>query len=63
VAIATLGTNFTGAVTTIPQSAALGRWFGGGVIITPGSNISIQTGVASGASGLFCEFIWEEEDE
>lgn len=63
VAIALLGVNLTGAITTIPTLATLGRWFCGAVLIQPGTNISIQTGVASGASGTFCEYIWEEVSE
>lgn len=63
VGVCILGTNYTGAVTTTPQAQALYRWLMAPIIIAPGTNVSIQTGVASGASGLFCEFIWEEEDE
>lgn len=63
VAICLLGVGLTGAITTVPHLQTLGRHFGRGVAIPPGTNISIQTGVASGASGTFCEFIWEEEDE
>lgn len=63
VAIALLGVNLTGAITTIPTLETLGRWFNKGIILAPGSAISIQTGVASGASGMFCNYIWEEEDE
>lgn len=62
VAIALLGTGLTGAITTIPHIQTLGRWFSGGLIVAPGTAISIQTGVASGASGTFCEYIWEEQD-
>lgn len=62
VAISILGVGLTGAITTVPQIQALGRWFNGAVLIEPGTNISIQTGVASGASGTFCEYIWEEQD-
>lgn len=63
VAICLLGVGLTGAITTIPQLQTLGRHFNRSVAITPGTNLSIQTGVASGASGTFCEYIWEEEDE
>lgn len=62
VAIAILGVLKTGAITTIPEQAAMGRHFNGSVILTPGCNLSIQTLVASGASGLLCEFVWEECD-
>lgn len=60
VAISLLGVGLTGAITTTPQAQTLGRWYNGSVIVEPGQAISIQTGVASGASGMFCEYIWEE---
>lgn len=60
VAIASLGVGLTGAITTVPVVATLGRWFNGGILLQPGCNLSIQTGVASGASGTLCEYIWEE---
>ena len=63
VAIALLGMGLTGAITVAPQIQTLERWFNGSVILTPGTNISVQTGVASGASGTFIEFIWEEVAE
>jgi hypothetical protein len=63
VAIAILGAGLTGAITTTPSVGAIDRWFNGSVILKPGTNISIQTSTASGASGLLCEFIWEEVDE
>lgn len=62
VAIASLGVMLTGAITTALALGTLGRWFGGAVTIEPGTNLSIQTGVASGALGLFSEYIWEEID-
>lgn len=60
VGLALLGVGLTGAITTIPAIGAIGRWFNGAVILEPDTAVSIQTGVASGASGQFCEFIWEE---
>lgn len=60
VAVSILGALLTGAITTIPHQNVLERWFNGSIIIAPGTNLSIQTGVASGAAGLFCEYIWEE---
>jgi hypothetical protein len=63
VAIAILGAGLTGAITTVPSVQSIERWFNGSVILKPGTNISIQTSTASGASGLLCEFIWEEVDE
>lgn len=62
VAVSLLGTMLTGAITTALTGPTLGRWFNGGLLISPGTNISIQTLVASGASGLLCEYIWEETD-
>jgi len=63
VALSILGVGLTGAITTTPTSPPIGRWFDGSLIIKPGASMSIQTGVASGASGMFCEYIWEEVDE
>lgn len=60
VAIALLGVMLTGAITTLTTNPTMGRWFAGAVTIEPGTNISIQTLVASGANGLLCEYIWEE---
>jgi hypothetical protein len=62
VAVSLLGMGLTGAITTIPQLQTLGRWFDGSIILKPNTNISLQTGVASGASGMFCEYVWEEID-
>ncbi len=63
VGIALLGVGLTGAITTIPALQTLGRWFDGGLVISPGTAISIQTSAASGASGTFLEYMWEEDDE
>jgi len=60
VAVAILGVGLTGAINTVPAAPPVGRWFDGSLVVIPGANISIQTGVASGASGMFCEYIWEE---
>jgi hypothetical protein len=60
VGISILGVGLTGAITTLPSIQAVGKQFEGSIILSPGTNASIQTGVASGASGMFCEFIWEE---
>lgn len=62
VAVAILGAALTGAITTAPTQQPCGRWFNGAVVIEPGCNVSVQTGIASGASGMFIEFIWEEVD-
>lgn len=63
VGLCLLGMGLTGAITTTPQLQTLGRWFDGGVLLQPGSNVSVQTSTASGASGMWSEFIWEEQDE
>lgn len=60
VAIGLLGAGLTGAITTTPHKQALGKWVNGGIILQPGTNLSIQTSTASGASGTLCEYIWEE---
>ena len=60
VGLSLLGVGLTGAITVIPFAQTIERWFNGGIIVEPGQAISIQTGVASGASGMFCEYIWEE---
>lgn len=61
VAIDQLGVGLTGAITTLPHLPPLEKWYYGAVLIEPGTAISLQTGVASGASGMFCAYIWEEE--
>jgi hypothetical protein len=60
VGLALLGCGLTGAITTVPSVTPIGRWLDGSIILAPGAAVSIQTGAASGASGTFCEFIWEE---
>jgi hypothetical protein len=60
VAVGILGVGLTGAITTVPHLQTLGRWFDGSIVLQPGAALSLQTGVASGASGMFCEYIWEE---
>ena len=60
IAVATLGVGLTGAITTAPSAATLGRYFDGTLVLSPGSAISFQTSTASGASGFFGELIWEE---
>lgn len=62
VGICLLGVGLTGAITTVPFLQSLSRWFDGALVITPGTAISIQTSTASGASGTWCEYVWEEED-
>jgi len=60
IAIDILGVGLTGAITTIPGMMPYERWYNGSIIVTPGCAISLQTSTASGASGMFCSYIWEE---
>lgn len=62
VAISLLGAGLTGAVNLLPAAPVIGRWFNGALELMPGANLSLQTSSASGASGMWCEYIWEEED-
>ena len=62
VGVALLGSILTGAITTTPLVQTLERWFNGALVLIPNTALSIQTGVASGASGTFLEYIWEEVD-
>jgi hypothetical protein len=63
VGVAILGMGLTGAITTVPHIQTLERWFNGGLVLKPGCNLSIQTSAASGASGTWCEYLWEEVAE
>ena len=63
VGVAIVGVGLTGAITTTPAIATLGRFFDGSIILRPGSAISFQTSTASGASGFWGEFVWEEAPE
>ena len=60
IAIASIGVGLTGAITTLPVVPTVGRWFDGSLVLAPGSAISFQTSAASGATGFFGEFVWEE---
>ena len=62
VAIAILGMGSTSAVNLFPQIPVMGRWFNGAIEIMPGTNLSIQSSAASGAAGMWNDYIWEEED-
>jgi hypothetical protein len=60
VAIGLLGVGSTGAVVLLPTIPVMERWYNGALVLIPGSNLTIQTSAASGASGMLCEYIWEE---
>jgi len=60
VAIDLLGVGLTGAITTVPALAPMGKWYNGGMLIQPGTNLSIQTSTASGTNATLCVYIWEE---
>ena len=60
VAIDLLGVGLTGAITTVPALAPMAKWYNGGTLIQPGTNLSIQTSAASGTSGMLCVYFWEE---
>lgn len=61
VAIATLGlVPGTLAVNSQNPFYVIGREFAGSVILAPGSALSLQTSTASGAAGLWGEFMWAE---
>ena len=62
VAIDLLGVMLTGAITTIPALSPFTKWYFVPLLFQPGTNLSIQTLVASGASGLLCSYIWEEAE-
>ena len=60
VSIGTLGIGITGAITVATTSPVHGRWYDGGLILGPNTALTVQTLTASGALGLWCEYIWEE---
>jgi len=60
VAVGILGAGLTGAITTVPGMSPYERWYSGALVLTPGTNLSLQTSTASGASAMFCEYAWEE---
>lgn len=63
VAIHILGAAGTGAITVPLILPPLAQWFHGAIHLEEGMNLSIQTSAASGTSGLWCGFIYEEEDK
>lgn len=60
VAVLTLGALLTGAITTVPQVAALGGFIDGCLIMAPGSSLSFQASTISGAAGCHGCWVWEE---
>jgi hypothetical protein len=63
VGIDLLGSGLTGAITTTPVVQAMVKDYKGGLILTPGANLSVQTSTASGASSSLFAYTWEEIDE
>lgn len=59
-ALAILGAGLTGAITTIPTTAPLGRWFNGSIILGPGCSLSFQSSTVGPTTGTVGEWIWEE---
>lgn len=55
-----LGTGLTGAITTTPQIPGFFVDLEGSIIVPPGSWIATYTSTASGASGTFASFSYEE---
>lgn len=55
-----LGQGGTGAVNLLPSYPALFKWFDGILGVGPGGALSIQCAAASGASGTWATWIWEE---
>ncbi len=60
VALDQMGVEWTGAITTAPGINAIQKRYDGGVILQPGTGLSIQTSTASGANGMLCSYFWEE---
>lgn len=60
VAIMTLGTLLTGAITVQTQATPLGGFIDGGIVMYPGSSLSFQSSTISGAAGCHGSWIWEE---
>lgn len=60
VGIDLLGSGLTGAITTLPGQTMYEKWYNGLIVLQPGTAISIQTSTASGATSMFCSYIWEE---
>lgn len=54
------GAGLTGAITTVPQIPGFFLDLEGSVIVPPGSWIATYTSTASGASGTFASFTYEE---
>ena len=60
VGLTVLGVGFAAALTVNNQQNPIGGWLDGSIVIGPGTAVSFQTSTASGTSGLFGEFKWEE---
>lgn len=59
-ALAILGVGLTGAITTVPTGAPVGRWFDGAIVLGPGCSLSFQASTAGPTTGSVGEWIWEE---
>ena len=55
-----IGAGLTGAITTLPSIGPVFIDMEGSIIIPPGGFVAFQTSTASGASGFFGSFQWEE---
>ena len=62
VGIDIIGVGLTGAITTTPALRAMTRWYNGGVLIQPGTALTVQTSTASGTSSTLGAWMWEECD-
>ena len=60
VAINMLGMGLEGAISVQAVVPTLERWFNGSIVLGENTNVSIQSLLACGTAGAFCEYIWEE---
>ena len=54
------GSGLTGAITTVPQVPGFWVDLEGSLILPPGAYMATYTSTASGGSGMFASFTWEE---
>ena len=60
VAVSTMGTVVTGAITTVSMEAAFFREYAGSLIVEPGVYIGFYTSIAPAATSFWGEIVWEE---